>query len=181
MADVQQRQFPPETRRHNDKIHSCWLLKPTRRLRRFIKTDCGLGPDAYGVTAGRDVIKPWAMSTSQQATWPKILRRSNALLLLEDFPTPSITTLCPALSPEEYRHSKLLGNNRSPRIWLEADARLSGAHGGEDSAIADSMRSVTHSLLSDDSVVQHPAVIRGMQMENCRCASLVLCPRTDCA
>jgi len=67
-----------------------------------------------------------------------------------------------SLSPEEYRHSKLLANNHSPRIWLQADDLFQqGPRGGEELSDRGKHAIDAAVLSAGDSVFAHPVVIEG--------------------
>ena len=162
VADVQQRQFPQKLDDTMTQIHSASTQANETITQVHQSLTQALGPDAYGVTAGQNISQSLSnvnVATGNMAEDTEALKHN--FFLKGFFNHRGYYTLS-SLSPEEYRHSKLLANNRSPRIWLEADALFQqGPHGGEELSDRGKHAIDAAVVLSGDSIFAHPIVIEG--------------------
>ena len=162
VADVQQRQFPRKLDDTMTQIHSASTQANETIEQVHQSLTQALGPDAYGVTAGQNISQALGnvnVATGNMAEDTEALKHN--FFLKGFFNRRGYYTLS-SLPPEEYRHSKLLANNRSPRIWLRADALFQqGPHGGEE--LSDHGKHVIDAAVvsSGDSVFAHPLIIEG--------------------
>ena len=162
VADVQQRQFPRKLDDTMMQIHSASTQANETIEQVHQSLTQALGPDAYGVTAGQNISQSLSnvnVATGNMAEDTEALKHN--FFLKGFFNHRGYYTLS-SLSPEEYRHSKLLVNNRSPRMWLRADALFQqGPHGGEELSDRGKHAIDAAVVSSGDSVFAHPVVIEG--------------------
>jgi phospholipid/cholesterol/gamma-HCH transport system substrate-binding protein len=162
VADVQQRQFPQKLDDTMTQIHSASTQANETITQVHQSLTQALGPDAYGVTAGQNISQSLSnvnVATGNMAEDTEALKHN--FFLKGFFNHRGYYTLS-SLSPEEYRHSKLLVNNRSPRIWLRADALFQqGPHGEEELSDRGKHAIDAAVVSSGDSVFAHPVVIEG--------------------
>jgi phospholipid/cholesterol/gamma-HCH transport system substrate-binding protein len=162
VADVQQRQFPRKLDDTMTQIHSASTQANETITQVHQSLTQALGPDAYGVTAGQNISQSLSnvnVATGNMAEGTEALKHN--FFLKGFFNHRGYYTLS-SLSPEEYRHSKLLANNRSPRIWLEADALFQQGPHGEVELSDRGKHAIDAAVVSSgDSVFAHPVVIEG--------------------
>jgi phospholipid/cholesterol/gamma-HCH transport system substrate-binding protein len=162
VADVQQRQFPQKLDDTMTQIHSASTQANETITQVHQSLTQALGPDAYGVTAGQNISQSLSnvnVATGNMAEGTEALKHN--FFLKGFFNHRGYYTLS-SLSPEEYRHSKLLANNRSPRIWLEADALFQQGLHGEVELSDRGKHAIDAAVVSSgDSVFAHPVVIEG--------------------
>jgi phospholipid/cholesterol/gamma-HCH transport system substrate-binding protein len=162
VADVQQRQFPQKLDDTMTQIHSASTEANETITQVHQSLTQALGPDAYGVTAGQNISQALGnvnIATGNMAEDTEALKHN--FFLKGFFNHRGYYTLS-SLSPEEYRHSKLLKNNRSPRIWLEADVLFQQGPHGEVELSDRGKHAIDAAVVSSgDSVFAHPVVIEG--------------------
>ena len=162
VADVQQRQFPQKLDDTVTQIHSASTqANETIGLVHQSLTQA-LGPDAYGVTAGQNISQSLSnvnVATGNMAEDMEALKHN--FIFKGFFNHRGYYTLS-SLPPQEYRRSKLFASNRSPRVWLPADALFQqGPHGGEELSDGGKHAIDAAVLSSGDSIFAHPVVIEG--------------------
>src|ERR1700739_1062997 len=162
VGDVPQRQFPQKIDDTLTQIHYA-STQANETIEQVYQTlTQSVGPDAYGVTAGQNVSQALGnvnIATGNMAEDTEALKHN--FFLKGFFNRRGYYTLS-SLSPEEYRHSKLLANNRSPRIWLEADALFQQGPHGEVELSDRGKHAIDAAVVSSgDSVFAHPVVVEG--------------------
>jgi len=162
VADVQRRQFPQKIADTLTQFHSASTQANEAISEIHQSLAQALGPDAYGVTAGQNISQALGnvnVATGNMAEDTEALKHN--FFLRGFFNHRGYYTLS-SLSPEEYRHSKLLANNRSPRVWLGSDALFQqGPHGGEELSDRGKHAIDAAVVSSGDSIFAHPVVIEG--------------------
>ncbi|HMG84187.1 MAG TPA: MlaD family protein [Terracidiphilus sp.] len=162
VADVQQRQLPRKLDDTMTQIHSASTQANETITQVHQSLTQALGPDPYGVTAGQNISQSLSnvnVATGNMAEDTEALKHN--FFLKGFFNRRGYYTLS-SLSPEEYRHSKLLAHNRSPRIWLEADALFQQGPHGEVELSDRGKHAIDAAVVSSgDSVFAHPVVIEG--------------------
>jgi phospholipid/cholesterol/gamma-HCH transport system substrate-binding protein len=162
VADVQQRNFPQKLDDTMTQIHSISTQANETIEQVHQSVAQALGPDAYGVTAGQNISQSLGnvnVATGNMAEDMEALKHN--FILKGFFNHRGYYTLS-SLPPEEYRHSKLLANNHSPRVWLGADVLFQqGPHGGEELSDGGKHAIDAAVLASGDSIFAHPVVIEG--------------------
>ena len=162
VADVQQRQLPQKLDDTMTQIHSASVQANATIGQVHQSLTQALGPDAYGVTAGQNISQALGnvnVATGNMAEDTEALKHN--FFLKGFFNHRGYYTLS-SLSPEEYRHSKLLANSRSPRIWLEAEALFQPGPHGEVELSDRGKHAIDAAVVSSgDSVFAHPVVIEG--------------------
>jgi phospholipid/cholesterol/gamma-HCH transport system substrate-binding protein len=162
VADVQQRQFPQKLDDTMTQIRAA-STQANETLEQVHQSAAqALGPDAYGVTAGQNISQSLSnvnVATGNMAEDMEALKHN--FIFKGFFRHRGYYTLS-SLPPEEYRRSKLFASNRSPRVWLRADAIFQqGPHGGEELSDAGKHAIDAAVLSSGDSIFAHPVVIEG--------------------
>ena len=161
VADVQQRQFPQKLDDTMTQIRSASTQANETIEQVHQSAARALGPDAYGVTAGQNVSEALSnvnVATGNMAEDMEALKHN--FIFKGFFNHRGYYTLS-SLPPQEYRRSKLVASNRSPRVWLSADAIFQqGPHGEE---LSDGGKHAIDAavLSSGDSIFAHPLVIEG--------------------
>jgi phospholipid/cholesterol/gamma-HCH transport system substrate-binding protein len=162
VADVQQRQFPQKLDDTLTQVHSASTQANETISEVHLSLAQALGPDAYGVAAGQNISQALGnvnVAAGNMAEDTEALKHN--FFLRGFFNHRGYYTLS-SLSPEEYRHSKLLANNRSPRVWLGANALFQqGPHGGEELSDRGKHAIDAAVVSSGDSIFAHPIVIEG--------------------
>src|SRR5580658_98153 len=162
VADVQQRQFPQKLDDTMTQIRSASTQANETIEQVHQSVAQALGPDAYGVTAGQNISQSLGnvnVATGNMAEDMEALKHN--FIFKGFFNHRGYYTLS-SLPPEEYRHSKLLANNHSPRVWLGADVLFQqGPHGGEELSDGGKHAIDAAVLASGDSIFAHPVVIEG--------------------
>jgi phospholipid/cholesterol/gamma-HCH transport system substrate-binding protein len=162
VADVQQRQFPRKLDDTMTQIHSASTQANETITQVHQSLTQALGPDAYGVTAGQNISQSLSNVNTATGNMTEDTEALKHNFFLKSFFNHRGYYTLSSLSPEEYRHSKLLANNRSPRIWLEADTLFQpGPHGGEELSDRGKHAIDAAVVSSGDSVFAHPVVIEG--------------------
>ena len=122
-----------------------------------------LGPDAYGVTAGQNISQALGnvnVATGNMAEDTEALKHN--FFFKGFFNHRGYYTLS-SLSPAGISAQQALcGSNRSPRVWLRADALFQqGPHGAEELSDRGKHAIDAAVLSSGDSIFAHPVVIEG--------------------
>jgi phospholipid/cholesterol/gamma-HCH transport system substrate-binding protein len=162
VADVQRRQLLQKLDETMMQIRSASSRADGAIKEVHQSLDEALGPDANGVTAGQNISE--ALSNVNAATG-NMAEDTEALkhnVFFKGFFTQRGYYTLSSLSPREYRQSKLFGNARSPRAWLQAtDLFQHGPNGGEELSL-DGKRSIDAVVASmGDAVFKYPVVIEG--------------------
>jgi phospholipid/cholesterol/gamma-HCH transport system substrate-binding protein len=162
VADIQQRQFPQKIDDTMTQIHSASTQANATIDQVHQSLTQALGPDAYGVTAGQNISQALGnvnVATGNMAEDMEALKHN--FIFRGFFKHRGFYTLS-SLPPQEYRRSKLFANNRSPRIWLGADALFQQGPHGEVELSDGGKRAIDSAVLSSgDSIFAHPVVIEG--------------------
>jgi phospholipid/cholesterol/gamma-HCH transport system substrate-binding protein len=162
VADIQQRQFPQKLDDTVTQIHSASTQVNATIDQVHQSLTQALGPDAYGVTAGQNISQALGnvnVATGNMAEDMEALKHN--FIFRGFFKHRGFYTLS-SLPPQEYRRSKLFASNRSPRIWLGADALFQqGAHREEELSDGGKRAIDSAVLSSGDSIFAHPVVIEG--------------------
>lgn len=162
VTDVQQRQLPETLDDTMTQIHSASTQANATIQQVHQSLTHALGPDSNGVTAAQNISESLSnvnVATGNMAEDTEALKHN--IFFKGFFKHRGYYTLSD-LSPEEYRRSKLFGNPRSPRAWLQANVLfVRGGHGSEE--LSDSGKhSVDAAVVSfGDSIFVHPIVIEG--------------------
>jgi phospholipid/cholesterol/gamma-HCH transport system substrate-binding protein len=162
VADIQQRQFPQKIDDTMTQIHSASTQANATIDQVHQSLTQALGPDAYGVTAGQNISQALGnvnVATGNMAEDMEALKHN--FIFRGFFKHRGFYTLS-SLPPQEYRRSKLFASNRSPRIWLGADALFQQGPHGEVELSDGGKRAIDSAVLSSgDSIFAHPVVIEG--------------------
>ena len=162
VADVQQRQLPQKLDDTMTQIHSASIQANATIDQVHQSLAQALGPDAYGVTAGQNISQSLGnvnVATGNMAEDTEALKHN--FFLRGFFNHRGYYTLS-SLSPQEYRRSKLLANNRAPRMWLRADALFQQGPNGEEELSDRGKHAIDAAVVSSgDSIFAHPVVIEG--------------------
>src|ERR1700723_1582359 len=162
VADVQQRDLPQKLDDTMTQIHSASTHADATIQQVQQSLAQALGPDANGVTAGQNVNEALTnvnVATGNMAEDTEALKHN--LFFKGFFKHRGYYTLG-SLSPQEYRHSKLFGSMRSPRIWLQADALFQyGPHDMEELSPEGKHEIDTVVASSGDAIFKYPIVIEG--------------------
>jgi phospholipid/cholesterol/gamma-HCH transport system substrate-binding protein len=162
VADVQQRQFPQKLDDTMTQLHSASTQANETIGQVHQSVAQALGPDANGATAGQNISQALSnvnVATSNMAEDTEALKHN--FFFKGFFRHRGYYTLS-SLPPQEYRRSKLFSNNRSPRVWLRADAIFQhGPHDGVELSDAGKHAIDAAVLSSGDSIFAHPVVIEG--------------------
>ena len=161
VADVQQRQFPQKiddtmTQIHSASIHANETIEQVHQ-----SVAQALGPDAYGVTAGQNISESLSNVNGATGNMAEDMEALKHNFIFKGFFNHRGYYTLSSLPPQEYRRSKLVASNRSPRVWLSADAIFQqGPHGEE---LSDGGKHAIDAavLSSGDSIFAHPLVIEG--------------------
>jgi phospholipid/cholesterol/gamma-HCH transport system substrate-binding protein len=162
VTDVQHRQLPQKLDDTMIEIRSASTRADATIQQVQQSLTQALGPDANGVTAGQNLSESLTnvnVATGNMAEDTEALKHN--LFFKGFFKHRGYYTLG-SLSPQEYRHSKLFGSMRSPRIWLQADALFQyGPHDMEELS-PDGKNTIDTAVASfGDAIFTHPIVIEG--------------------
>jgi phospholipid/cholesterol/gamma-HCH transport system substrate-binding protein len=162
VAEVQQRDLPQKLDDTMTQIRSASTRANATIQQVQQSLTQALGPDANGVTASQNISEALTnvnAATGNMAEDTEALKHN--FFFKGFFNRRGYYTLS-SLSPQEYRHSKLFGNNKSPRTWLRTDALFQhGPHGTEELSI-DGKRAIDAAVASlGDAIFTHPIVIEG--------------------
>lgn len=162
VADVQHRQLPQKLDDTMTQIHSASTQANETIEQVHQSLTQALGPDANGVTAGQNISQSLSnanVATSNMAEDTEALKHS---LFFKGFFNHRGYYNLSSLSPREYRRSRLFASNRSPRVWLRADALFQqGPHGGEELSDGGKHAIDAAVVSSGDSIFAHPIVVEG--------------------
>jgi len=162
VADVQQRQFPQKLDDTMTQIKSASTQANATIGQVHQSVAQALGPDAYGVTAGQNISESLSnviVATGNMAEDMEALKHN--FIFKGFFNHRGYYTLS-NLPPQEYRRSKLFASNRSPRVWLRADALFQQGPHGEEELSDGGKRAIDAAVLSSgDFIFAHPIVIEG--------------------
>ena len=174
VADVQQRQFPQKIDDTMTQIHSASTQANETIDQVHQSVAQALGPDAYGVTAGQNISESLSNVNGATGNMAEDMEALKHNFIFKGFFNHRGYYTLSSLPPQEYRLSKLFASNRSPRVWLSADAIFQqGPHGEE---LSDGGKHAIDAavLSSGDSIFAHPVVIEGYADEGAPADALAL-------
>src|ERR1700677_2007769 len=115
VADVQQRQLPQKIDDTMAQIHSASARADATIEQVHESLTQALGPDANGVTAGQNISESLANVNAATGNMAEDTEAIKHNFFFKGFFNHRGYYTLSSLSPQEYRHSKLFGNNQSPR------------------------------------------------------------------
>jgi phospholipid/cholesterol/gamma-HCH transport system substrate-binding protein len=162
VADVQQRQFPQKLDDTMTQVRSA-STHANETIEQVHQTVAqALGPDAYGVTAGQNISESLSNVNAATGNMAEDMEALKHNFIFKGFFNHRGYYTLSSLPPQEYRRSKLFASNRSPRVWLRADAIFQqGPHGEEELSDGGKHAIDAAVLSSGDSIFAHPVVIEG--------------------
>jgi phospholipid/cholesterol/gamma-HCH transport system substrate-binding protein len=162
VADVQERQLPQKLDETVTQIRSASTRADATIQQVQQSLTQALGPDVNGVTGGQNISEALTnvnAATGNMAEDTEALKHN--FFFKGFFNRRGYYTLS-SLSPKEYRRSKLFGNTRSPRAWLQADALFQHGPRGTEELSEDGKRVLDTTVASfGDMIFMHPIVIEG--------------------
>jgi phospholipid/cholesterol/gamma-HCH transport system substrate-binding protein len=166
VADVQQRQLPRKLDDTMTQIRSASTQANATidQVHRTLTQALGpaLGPDANGVTAGRNISQTLSnvnVATSNMAEDTEALKHN--FFFKPFFDHRGYYNLF-SLSPREYRSSRLFAGPNNSRVWLRADSLFQQRTNGSEALSEKGKSAIDAAVVSfGDTIFTHPIIVEG--------------------